>query len=437
LQGAFEDVLKEMNYKPGMTIDSYRSKTVIAADGDSTIYDGPRVGFLPTLAESPVRDALCSYLQAGGIFMLVSGNDLNRTLKRLVDALPQEVYCRILVAANGGADLVYVNSKGQAVPVSGYRKQALDLARDKSHQHVLDMVYIGDDGAKEGNDYPAFKAVGFKHSVLVAPEFLAEYDPGLRAAHVGGSLQGTKKFLECFLRDRMKSVSSKSDSWKMFNSIAGRYDFLNRLLSLGQDVSWRKALKQFLPDSDGQTILDLATGTADVLIVLAKDNPKVHRGFGVDPAIKMLEIGRNKIKAQHLDGRLELAQGDAQALPFLDGTFDCVTIAFGIRNIPDLRRALLEMYRVTKQGGRVLILEFSKPENPWLKAGHWLYLQTVVPLVGFLFSGNFKAYTYLNQSIQTFPSSGRFCKILKQMGFINIEAHPLMGGAATIYAAQR
>ncbi len=232
-------------------------------------------------------------------------------------------------------------------------------------------------------------------------------------------------------------VLPKSDSWKMFNSIAGRYDFLNRLLSLGQDVRWRKALRQFLSDHDGQTILDLATGTADVLIVLTQGNSKILRGFGVDPAIKMLEIGRNKIKLRCLDDRLILQQGDAQALPFLDESFDCVTISFGIRNIPDLRLALLEMYRVTKKGGRVLILEFSKPENSLLKCGHWFYLQTVVPLVGFLFSGNFKAYTYLNQTIQTFPFGDRFCKILKQMGFINIEPHPLMGGAATIYVAHK
>jgi len=232
-------------------------------------------------------------------------------------------------------------------------------------------------------------------------------------------------------------VLPKADSWKMFNSIAGRYDFLNRLLSLGQDIRWRGALKQFLPDLEGQTILDLATGTADVLITLTRDNPRIHRGFGVDPAVKMLEIGRKKIQLAGLEDRLILQQGDAQALPFLDGTFDCVTISFGIRNIPDLRLALLEMYRVTKQGGRVLILEFSKPENPLLKAGHWLYLQTFVPLVGFLFSGNFKAYTYLNQTIQTFPYGERFCKILKQMGFVNIQPHPLMGGAATIYVAQK
>ena len=232
-------------------------------------------------------------------------------------------------------------------------------------------------------------------------------------------------------------ILPKSDSWKMFNDIAGRYDFLNRLFSLWQDIRWRCALKQFMPETNQQTILDLATGTADVLITLTKENVKIQRGYGVDPAVKMLDIGREKIKAQHLDDRLTLQQGDAQALPFQDGSFDCVTISFGIRNIPDLRLALMEMYRVTKKGGRVLILEFSKPENPILKAGHWLYLQTVVPLVGFLFSGNFKAYTYLNQTIQTFPYGERFCKILKQMGFVDISSHPLMGGAATIYVAQK
>jgi len=204
LQGAFESVLNEMNYQPGNSIDSRQSKTVIAADGDSTIYDGPRVGCLPGLAESPVKDVLCSYLQAGGIFMLVSGNDLSRSFKRLVDALPKEVYCRVLVAANGGAELVYANSEGQAVPISSYRQKALTLAQIKSLPHDLDMVYIGDDGSKDGNDYPAFKAIGFKNSVLVAPEFLEEYDPALKPCYVGGLLQGTRKYLESFLKARIK-----------------------------------------------------------------------------------------------------------------------------------------------------------------------------------------------------------------------------------------
>jgi hypothetical protein len=204
LQGAFEDVLKEMSYQPGPHIDSRISKTVVAADGDGTIYDGPRVGLMPTLAESPAMDALCAYLQAGGVFMLVSGNDINRTFKRFVPALPPEVYCRVLIAGNGGAELVYVNAKGQAVPIPTYRKHALEIVRQKSRYPDLDMVYIGDDGSKEGNDYPAFKAIGFKHSVLVAREFLASYDPALKICYVGGLLQGTRKFLESFLASRLK-----------------------------------------------------------------------------------------------------------------------------------------------------------------------------------------------------------------------------------------
>lgn len=204
LQGAFEDVLQEMNYQPGSCINSRQSRTVIAADGDGTIYDGPRVGFLPTLAGSPVCQVLGAYLQAGGIFMLVSGNDLDRSFKRLIDGLPQEVYCRILVAANGGAELVYANQQGEAVPILSYRKRALDLARDQSHHHVLDMVYIGDDGATEGNDYCAFKAVGFEHSVLVASEFLPDYDPLLKPSYVGGLLKGTQKYIEDFLKARIK-----------------------------------------------------------------------------------------------------------------------------------------------------------------------------------------------------------------------------------------
>jgi hypothetical protein len=203
LQGAFDDVLAQMEYQPGAHIDSSKTKTVIAADGDGTIYDGPRVGSLPALAESPVRGPLCDYLKAGGIFMLVSGNDLNRSHKRLVEALPKEVYCRVLVAANGGAELVHLGPDGKAVTVSGYRKRALGLAMDKSGRNNMDMVYIGDDGSREGNDYPAFKAVGFEHSVLVAREFLPDYDPALKACFVGGLLEGTRKFIESFLSKRI------------------------------------------------------------------------------------------------------------------------------------------------------------------------------------------------------------------------------------------
>jgi len=223
----------------------------------------------------------------------------------------------------------------------------------------------------------------------------------------------------------------------MFDAIARRYDFLNRLLSLGQDVHWRARLKGFLPPGEQLEVLDLATGTGDILITLAKDNPRIRRGLGVDPALNMLKVGRRKIEAAGLSGKLMLQAGDAQALPFVDGSFDCVSISFGLRNLPDLRLGLMEMYRVLKKGGRVLILEFSKPANPVLKAGHWAYLNTVVPMLGFLFSGNWKAYLYLAQTVDDFPYGERFCRMLKQFGFSHIEAHPLMGGAATIYVAQK
>ncbi len=202
LRGSFDQVLKEMDYQPGPRINSFISRTVIAADGDGTIYDGPRVGRLPTLNGSPVKEALVAYVQAGGIFMLVSGNEIQRTLMRLLDGLPAEVYGRILIAANGGAELVYVNSKGKPVAISNYKSQALQIAQHKKSHQSLDMVYIGDDGSIQGNDYPAFKAVGFNRSVLVAPEFLAKFDPALKASYIKGSLQGTRQFLEKFLADR-------------------------------------------------------------------------------------------------------------------------------------------------------------------------------------------------------------------------------------------
>ncbi len=232
-------------------------------------------------------------------------------------------------------------------------------------------------------------------------------------------------------------IIPKSESPQMFDAIAKRYDLLNRLLSLGQDISWRNRLIKLLPQGEQLKVLDLASGTADVLIALAEADPRIYSGIGVDPAAKMLAIGQEKINAKNLEKRLTLQLGDAQALPFLDESFDCVTISFGIRNIPDLRLALLEMFRVTKKGGRVLILEFSKPSNPLLAAGHWFYLNTIVPLVGFLFSGNMKAYQYLNQTVQVFPYGERFCKILMQFGFVDIKAYPLMGGVATIYVANK
>ena len=231
-------------------------------------------------------------------------------------------------------------------------------------------------------------------------------------------------------------VVPKAESWKMFDAISPRYDLLNRILSLGQDARWRRQILRHLPSRKGLVALDLATGTADVAITLAKEG-SVRTVYGVDMAQEMLKVGRVKVEQEGLKDKIMLQQGDAQKLNFMDNTFDAVTISFGIRNVGDLRLGLMEMYRVLKKSGRVIILEFSIPENIFIRAGHWCYLNLVVPVIGFLFSGNFKAYQYLNQTIASFPYGDRFGKILKQMGFVRVEAHPLMQGTATVYVGEK
>ena len=232
-------------------------------------------------------------------------------------------------------------------------------------------------------------------------------------------------------------IFPKTESWKIFNLISGRYDFLNRLLSFGMDIQWRRALLKFIPTETTIHMLDLATGTADVLITAVEERPNIYSAIGLDMADEMLKIGRDKVEKKGLSKKIILQHGDAQELPFGDNAFDILTISFGIRNIPDLRKVMMEMYRVTKPRGKTLILEFSIPENIFLRLGYIIYLRLCVPILGFLFSGNYRAYKYLNQTIEQFPYGDRFCKILKQMGFKNVEAHPLLGGVATIYAAEK
>ena len=231
-------------------------------------------------------------------------------------------------------------------------------------------------------------------------------------------------------------VVPKAESWKMFNAISPRYDLLNRILSLGQDNGWRRQILRHLPPGKDLVVLDLATGTGDVAITLAREN-NVRMVYGVDMAQEMLKVGQGKIERLGLKDKIMLQSGDAQKLNFMDDTFDAVTISFGIRNVGDLRLGLMEMYRILKKGGRVVVLEFSIPENVFVRAGHWTYMNWVVPAVGFLFSGNFTAYRYLNQTVATFPYGERFCRILKQMGFVRAQAHPLMKGTATIYVAEK
>jgi len=229
----------------------------------------------------------------------------------------------------------------------------------------------------------------------------------------------------------------KSESWKMFNDISSKYDLLNHLLSFGLDNRWRKILSKFLVEREKTSVIDLATGTADVLLSFFKNTSFVKRGFGIDLADKMLDIARKKVTKRGLEDMILLKHGDANEVPFDDRQFDNVTISFGIRNVEVPSNVLKEMYRVLNPNGRALILEFSMPRNSIMRAGNLFYLRTVVPIIGGLISGNFKAYRYLNQTIEAFPYGDDFCTLMKEQGFKNVKANQLLFGVATIYQGDK
>lgn len=230
---------------------------------------------------------------------------------------------------------------------------------------------------------------------------------------------------------------NKSESWQMFNTISPKYDLLNRLLSFGLDIHWRNRLISMFPKKDHLKALDLATGTADVLLSLAhKKGGSLSKSYGVDMAEKMLEIGRKKIIQSGFSDTLELKAGDASKIPFYDDQFDAASISFGIRNVEHPIRVLEEMNRVLKPGAPALILEFSLPKNPIIRFCHLFYLRYIVPIIGWIFSGNYKAYKYLNQTIEKFPFGDDFLALMAQGGLKNTSATELLFGTATIYRGE-
>ena len=238
------------------------------------------------------------------------------------------------------------------------------------------------------------------------------------------------------MQAKLKEIE-RQDVWRMFDRIAGRYDLLNRTLSLGIDVGWRQQLAQMLPPRPGLRVLDLATGTADVPLSLCANNPDVLDVLGTDLSEGMLALGRDKVNAACRQGQISLSSGDAMAIPSEDQAFDAVTISFGIRNVPDVSQTLREMYRVLKPGGYGLVLEFSTPPWPGLKQGYLFYLRHILPRIGEWVSGDSVAYRYLNQTIETFPYGQAFCDLMIEAGFAEVEALPLSGGIATIYRGER
>lgn len=233
----------------------------------------------------------------------------------------------------------------------------------------------------------------------------------------------------------MTAPSKTLGSGQMFDGIAARYDLVNRVISLGIDQSWRRRTVRALTLPTGARVLDLATGTGDLALLIARSEPTAHV-VGLDPSEKMLAIARAKVDKAGLAERIELVTGDAEALPFEDATFDGVSIAFGIRNVPNRPRALAEMARVTKPGGRVAVLELSEPRGGVLGPLARFHVHTVVPTVGALLSGA-PEYRYLQRSIAAFPPADEFAALMTAAGLDVETPHPLTFGVCHLYVGTR
>jgi demethylmenaquinone methyltransferase / 2-methoxy-6-polyprenyl-1,4-benzoquinol methylase len=223
----------------------------------------------------------------------------------------------------------------------------------------------------------------------------------------------------------------------MFDRIAESYDSTNRVLSFGQDLRLRAEVARFIPSEPNISLLDVATGTADLLITLCKLRPNIKTAVGVDLAENMLKIGHKKLVDQGLLGLASLQNADASDLPFERESFDVVTIAFGIRNVVAKERALQEFFRVLKPHGCLIILEFSMPERAAINKLYELYFRHILPRVGGWLSKNRDAYCYLNRSVEAFPRPHEFRKVLFNTGFTTVTLHQLTFGIATIYCARK
>ncbi|HEX9023157.1 MAG TPA: bifunctional demethylmenaquinone methyltransferase/2-methoxy-6-polyprenyl-1,4-benzoquinol methylase UbiE [Geobacteraceae bacterium] len=223
---------------------------------------------------------------------------------------------------------------------------------------------------------------------------------------------------------------------EMFDSIAPRYDFLNRVLSFGIDRRWRRfAVRQVKFREEGR-VLDVATGTGDVALEVAARTPGSVKIVGIDFSREMVELGREKVRRSPFAGRITLEVAPCEAIPFPENSFDSVTIAFGIRNVVDRLQGLKEMHRVLNPGGRVVILEFSTPCSKVFKSIYYFYFLRVLPVIGGLFS-KFSAYRYLPDSVLEFPSREEFKALMGKAGFRKPVHYDLTGGIATVYVGEK
>lgn len=230
-------------------------------------------------------------------------------------------------------------------------------------------------------------------------------------------------------------LGKKEQVTKMFDAISKEYDKLNRVISFGFDVKWRKRVVKIIGNSNPDSILDIATGTGDLAINLTKT--KASKIVGLDISKGMLRVGRKKIEKLQLTNTIELVFGDSENIPFENNSFDAITVAFGVRNFENLEKGLSEIYNVLKPGGFFVILETSVPTKSPYKQGYLFYSTKVLPLIGKLFSKDKSAYKYLSDSAAAFPYGEALNNILRKIGFIDIENKPQTFGVATIYIAKK
>ena len=219
----------------------------------------------------------------------------------------------------------------------------------------------------------------------------------------------------------------------MFNAVAPKYDFLNRLLSVGCDRYWRKAAVSEFQSFGNKAFLDVATGTADIPLEIGKRYPKPTQIVGMDFSLSMLKLGNKKISNNKLSKAIKLIPGSAENIPFKDQSFDGVITSFGVRNFTDAKQGLREMHRILKPNGKIVVLEFSFPKNIILQWLYRYYFEKVLPITGRIISGHKIAYSYLPSSVVNFPQGETFKKMLECSGFKNISLKPLTLGIVTLY----
>lgn len=229
--------------------------------------------------------------------------------------------------------------------------------------------------------------------------------------------------------------TKKEQVTAMFDKVSGNYDALNRLMTFGLDVKWRKRVVSIIKPRSPQHILDIATGTGDFALMLAKLNPK--KIIGLDLSAGMLAVGKKKVEDKNLSHLIEMVQGDSEDLPFKDNTFDAITVGFGVRNFENLDKGLQEIHRVLAPKGIFVVLETAQPEKFPMKQGYKFYAKYIIPTFGKLLSKDKRAYEYLPESAATFPYGEEFNNILTKNGFNNTTDQPLTFGVASIYTATK